>query len=260
MGEYALVLLLGFAISLVSGLLGIGGGIVMAPALLYLPPFLGVAGYDMKQVAGLTITQGLAACVSAALRHDKHRQVNWRLVRWMGPAILVTALTGSVVSKWTASATLLLVFAGLAAVAAVLMFFASREESRPAGADPNAFSVPVAVAIAATVGALGGMVGQGGSFILIPLILVFLRLPTRMVIGTNLALVAFASLAGFVGKMATNQILLLPALFLVAGAIPGAQLGSVLSQQTQAVWLRRALTLVIFALAVGIGAHAIGQS
>jgi len=81
-----------------------------------------------------------------------------------------------------------------------------------------------------------------------------------MVIGTNLALVAFASLAGFVGKMATNQILLLPALFLVAGAIPGAQLGSVLSQQTQAVWLRRALTLVIFALAVGIGAHAIGQS
>ncbi|MBI4564626.1 MAG: sulfite exporter TauE/SafE family protein, partial [Planctomycetes bacterium] len=56
-----LLLALGFAISLLSGFLGIGGGILMAPALLYLPPILGVGAFDMKQVTGLTITQTLFA-------------------------------------------------------------------------------------------------------------------------------------------------------------------------------------------------------
>lgn len=258
MEEYALVLGLGFAISLVSGLLGIGGGVIMAPALLYLPPLLGAEGFDMKQVAGLTITQGLAACLSGAYRHDKSRRVNWQLVKWMGPTILVTALAGSAISKWTANSILLAVFAGLAAVAALLMFVTNRNEEEVADADCYDFNLPVAVAIAAAVGVFGGMVGQGGSFILIPLMLFFLRLPTRIVIGSNLALVIFSSLAGFAGKLATGQILLLPALFLVAGAIPGAQIGSILSQQTRAVWLRRALSVVVLAVAIGVGAHAIG--
>ena len=67
----ALIVLLGFMISILSGFLGIGGGIVMAPALLYLPPFLGLGVLDMRQVAGLTITQGLFACLSGAARHNR---------------------------------------------------------------------------------------------------------------------------------------------------------------------------------------------
>ena len=120
----ALVLLLGFAVSILSGFLGIGGGIVMAPALLYLPPLLGIGEFDMRQVTGITITQGLVACLSGAVRHERYRCVNRRLVGWMGATILISALAGSVLSRWVANETLKVVFAGLAAIAAVTLALA----------------------------------------------------------------------------------------------------------------------------------------
>jgi len=251
-GLAVLLLFTGFAVSCLSGLLGIGGGIVMAPALLYLPPACGFHALDMRQVAGLTITQGLFACLSGAWRHDRYRSVSRRLVISMGSAIAVAALTGSVVSRWVANEVLMVVFAGLAAVAALIMWLPKTEEHGTE--DPNTcqFHIPLAVSIALAIGFLGGLVGQGGSFILIPLMLHVLRLPTRVVIGSNLALVFLASLAGFAGKAATGQVPLLPAVLLVVAAVPGAQIGSVLSHRTSPRWLRTTLAVVIALAAAGM--------
>jgi uncharacterized membrane protein YfcA len=247
-----LVLGLGFAISCISGLLGIGGGIVMAPALLYLPPLLGVGALDMRQVTGLTITQGLFACLSGAFRHNRHRCVSRPLVLWMGVTIALAALAGSILSSWMANETLMVVFAALALIAAVLMCFPRYDGAQVADASALPFDRLRAVLIALAVGLLGGTVGQGGSFILIPLMLYLLRLPTRVVIGSNLALVFFSSLAGFAGKLATGQIPLLLGAVLLVGAIPGAQLGSVLSQRTSPRRLRIALAVVVGLSALGI--------
>ncbi len=252
-----LVLMLGFTISVLSGFLGIGGGIIMAPALLYLPPLLGIGQFDMKLVTGLTITQGLFACLSGALHHNKYRCVHRKLVVWMGGTLLVSALAGSILSGWMANETLMLVFAGLAITAAVLMCLPKEDGEEVKNADTCSFNIPLAVAIAMVVGLLAGTVGQGGSFILIPLMLYALRLPTRVVIGTSLALVFFSSLAGFAGKLATGQIPFFPAAMLAVGALPGAQLGSVLSKRTRPGWLRFTLAIVVALAALRIGADAL---
>jgi hypothetical protein len=257
-GLAVLILIAGFAISCLSGLLGIGGGIVMAPALLYLPPAFGLASLDMRQVAGLTITQGLFSCLSGAWRHDRYRSVSRRLVVSMGSAITIAALAGSVISRWVANEVLMVVFAGLAVIAALMMWLPKSDES--VVGDPNAcrYNIPLAVSIALAVGFLGGLVGQGGSFILIPLMLHVLRLPTRVVIGSNLALVFLASLAGFAGKAATGQVPLLPAALLVLAAVPGAQVGSVLSHHTSPRWLRTTLAFVIGLAAAGMIVDVLG--
>ncbi|HSM15804.1 MAG TPA: sulfite exporter TauE/SafE family protein [Gemmatimonadales bacterium] len=251
-GLAVLILFVGFAVSCLSGLLGIGGGIVMAPALLYLPSAFGLASLDMRQVAGLTITQGLFACLSGAWRHDRYRSVSRRLVVSMGSTIAAAALAGSVISRWVANEVLMVVFAGLAAIAAMMMWLPKSEEHEVE--DPNAcrFNIPLAISVAAVIGFLGGLVGQGGSFILIPLMLYALRLPTRVVIGSNLALVFLASLAGFVGKAATGQVPLAPAVLIVVAAVPGAQIGSILSHRTSSRWLRTTLAVVIALAAVGM--------
>jgi uncharacterized membrane protein YfcA len=177
----------------------------------------------------------------------------------MGGSIALAALAGSILSAWIANETLMLVFAVLAIIAAVLMCFPKEESEAIEDARDYAFSIPLAVSIALAVGLLGGMVGQGGSFILIPLMLYALGLPTRVVIGSNLAIVFLSSLAGFVGKGVTGQIPLIPAAFLVAGALPGAQVGSVLSQRTSARWLRTALALVIGLAALRIATDVLGH-
>ncbi|GAB4364631.1 MAG: sulfite exporter TauE/SafE family protein [Deltaproteobacteria bacterium] len=257
-GLAILILTVGFAISCLSGLLGIGGGIVLAPALLYLPPFFGLASLEMRQVAGLTITQALFACLSGAFRHDRYRCVNRRLVLWMGGAIAAFALAGSVVSRWVANEVLMVVFAGLAVLAAGMMWLPKTDDGEVSDPDAVPFHLPLALAIAAGIGFLGGLVGQGGSFILIPLMLHILRLPTRLVIGSNLALVFLASLAGFAGKAATGQVPWVPAVLLVLAAVPGAQVGGILSHRTSPRWLRIALAVVIAVAAAGMIADVAG--
>ncbi len=248
-----LVLILGAATGFLSGLVGLGGGIVMAPALLFLPPLFGFSALGMHQITGLTITLGLFAALSGAQRHARDNNVNRRLVVWMGASIVVAALIGSVLSRWISGNVLLVIFAGMAVFAALLMCCPRKGCDEVDDANSCTFNLPLAVGISSIIGLLGGMVGQGGSFILIPLMLHGLRLPTRVVIGSNLALVFFSSLAGFAGKLATGQIPLLPAAILVAGALPGAQLGSMLSRRTRTVWLRRVLAVVVALAAMKIG-------
>jgi uncharacterized membrane protein YfcA len=251
------VLLLGFVVSLLSGLLGIGGGIVMAPALLYLPQAAGLEPLDMIAVSGLTVSQGLFASASGVFRHDRFRMVNRRLVLWMGPSIAVAAFVGALVSPAVGNRGLMLIFGGLAIAAAVLMLVPRTEHSQVTNARDVSFSAAKAIAIAIFVGVLGGMVGQGGSFLLIPLMLHFLGIPTRVAVGSNLGIVLFSAGAGFAGKVITGQVPALLAILLCAGAVPGAQLGSIVSRRTSPRWLRFGLAGVIAVSAGGIALDAL---
>jgi uncharacterized membrane protein YfcA len=251
-----LVFDLAFSVSILSGMLGLGGGILLAPALLYLPGILGMDSIGMAEVTGLTIVQSLAATVSAAQRHHQRGFIDRELVMWMGGVLFIAAVAGSLCSIWISGETLKLVFAGLATLAASLMVLPRTPEDDAVSQIVH-FNKPLAITIAGAVGLLGGMVGQGGSFILIPLMLHGLKLPTRVVIGTSLVLVFLSSSAGLAGKLATDQVPLMLAVFVVFGAVPGAQLGSVLGLQTPPQRLRVGLAIVIALGALGIGIDAL---
>ena len=153
---------------------GIGGGIVMAPLLLYVPPWFGFEPLTMRTVAGLTIVQGLAACISGALTHHRFRVVSDRLVLTMGTTIFAAAALGGASARFVSEQVLLAVFGSLAAIAAILMLVPIRQDSEQLKVNDLGFSRGRAVASAAGVGLLGGLVGQGGSFILIPLMILLI--------------------------------------------------------------------------------------
>ena len=235
-----------------SGLLGIGGGIIMAPLLLYVPPYFNLEPLSMRVVAGLTIVQGLAACVSGALTHRKFRFVSKRLVLPMGTSIFAAAVIGGAAAKYVPNEVLLAVFSCLAAIAAVLMLKPMPHDSETPDVDDVSFSSSRAVASASGVGLLGGLVGQGGSFILIPLMTSYVRIPTRIAIGSNMAIVLLSSAAGFLGKAVTGQIEWLLAVPLVLTVVPAAHVGSRVSHRLPVVGLRRALAVLIALAAVRI--------
>lgn len=243
---------LGCLTGLISGLLGIGGGIVMAPLLLYVPPLFGFEPLAMRVVAGLTIVQGLTACMVGALTHRQFRFVSGPLASYMGISIFVAALAGGAGAKYVANEILLIIFGALALIAAFLMMIPVKKDSENPEISTLVFSRFRAVSTATGVGLLGGLVGQGGSFILIPLMTSFVRIPTRIAIGSNLAIVLLSSLAAFIGKAVTGQIAWLLCLPIILTVAPATFIGSLASRRTSVQWLRRLLAVIIALAAIRI--------
>lgn len=240
---------LGLITGFLSGLLGIGGGIIMAPLLLLLP-LIGLAPLSMHTVAGLTIVQGLVACISGAVSHHRFHFVSFRLSLLMGSTIFVAALGGGVGANFVADDILLFIFAGLALIASLMLLLPAAAEEENPDLELLSFSRARAIVVALFVGVLGGLVGQGGSFILVPLMIYFIQIPTRIAIGSNLVIVLLSCAAGFIGKAATGQIEWMLAIPIILTVIPAARLGSYVSNRIPVLTLRRILALLI-AIAAG---------
>lgn len=252
MGIYLLIGALGLGTGFLSGLFGIGGGIVMAPLLLYVPPLFGFEPIPMKIVAGLTIVQGLVACMSGVLSHRQFRMVSGRLSLYMGISIFIAAMAGGAGSGYVSNEILLFLFAGLAFSAAFLMLVPVKGECDNPDVECLTFHRWRAVTAASGVGLIGGLVGQGGSFILIPLMTSFVQIPTRIAIGSNLGIVLLSSTAGFIGKATTGQIEWLMIVPIALTVIPASRMGSLVSRGVSVLWLRRALAVLIALAAVRI--------
>lgn len=247
-----LMFVLGFGVGTVSGLLGIGGGIIAVPLLLYVPPAFGFAAFGMKAVAGITTVQSFAGAVSGAFGHQRHRRVHPELALYLGIPMALACLVGSRLSTHVSEQTMLLVFAAMAVVASVMMLLPKRDAAHEETLEDVRFSRTRAVVIGAGIGSLSGIIGQGGAFLYVPAMLYILSIPTRITIGSALAVGILSAGAVLVGRLGTEQIPWLEASLVVVGVIIGSQLGTALSQRTPRVFLRRALAVVIMGTAIKI--------
>jgi hypothetical protein len=112
------------------------------------------------------------------------------------------------------------------------------------------FNRPLAASVGFAVGLMGGLVGAGGAFILVPLLITVVGIPTRITIGSSLAITLWTGAMGLLGKLVTGQIPFALALPLMAGAIPGAQAGEWLARRLRIRtlrWLLCAVTTLVAA-------------
>lgn len=235
---------LSLAGAFVSGLVGVGGAIVMIPLLLYVPPLLDVGWLDVKTVTAVTMVQVFVAAASGMVAHRRMRAVRRDLALTGGVAMAVGSLTGAVLSHWADDRMLLFVFGLMTLSALALLFFPIETAGQVIFAEHVEFNRPRAIAVCSSVGLVAGLVGAGGAFLLVPLLLVVVGLPIRVTIGSSLAITALAATAGVIGKLVTGQVPAAPTAAVVLGAVPGAQIGALLSRRLSGTGLRRVLFLV----------------
>jgi hypothetical protein len=243
--------LLGFAGALVAGLLGVGGAILMIPLLLYAPPWLGFPPLDVQAVAAISMVQVFFAALSGAIAHGRRGAVHRGLTVTVGGIAAAGSLAGGVASQWLRPLALLIIFAVMASLGAVLMWAAPTERSeQPVTADTFTFRRSLGFLVGGGVGLGAGLVGAGGAFLLVPLLIAVVGIPTRITIGSSLAITLWTATAGVLGKLATGQIPLVPAVALVLGAVPGAQVGEWVGRRCGVRGLRGLLAAVTTVVAL----------
>jgi uncharacterized protein len=258
MPNEATTALAGLVASFLSGLLGIGGGLVLTPLLLYLPPVLGGSLIPVKIITGLTIVQAISGSVLGALRHRAYGNVSPRLVWLMGPPSAVASLAGAFLSRDMADSIILLVFAILAFAGAVMLLLPvtpRAESAEDIRADPK-----VAIPIALVLGFFGGMVGIGGIAFIIAALVYILRVPTRIAIGSSLGIGLFAAVAALIGKAATAQIDPPLAAIVFVSALVASPIGAAVSVRTRPRALLAILSGVVILAAIRIAITAVTGS
>jgi len=249
------VALSGLIASFLSGLLGIGGGIVLTPLLLYVPPAVGAGAISVKVITGLTVVQAISGSVLGAIRHRAYGNVSMHLVRLMGPPAAIASLIGALISRDTSDQILLGIFAVLSFFGAILLVLPV--EAQDAAAADVRVNRALAIALAAGVGLLGGMVGIGAIAFIVAVLTFFLRVPPRVAIGSSLGIGMFGAVAAFVGKAATAQIDPPLALTIVITALVASPIGAWVSVRTHTGLLMRGLALLVAVSAVRIALSAL---
>jgi uncharacterized membrane protein YfcA len=223
------------------GLIGGGGSILTVPILVYLFHVDAVlaTAYSLF-IVGLTSLIGSGS-------HMRLGNIHWRTAIVFGiPSIiavyatrawLVPAIPDPIFSAGdtpVSKAIGILIFFALIMVAAAYSMI--RKPKLPKGPDEPAeaaikFNYPLILAEGVIVGAITGIVGAGGGFLIIPALVLLAKLPMKQAVGTSLIIIAAKSLIGFTGDLKGDEFIDWGFLGIFSAvAIGGILLGSMLSK------------------------------
>jgi len=266
---------MGLAVGFISGMFGIGGGFLMTPLLI----FIGI----LPAVAVATVTSHItASSASSAISYWRRKSIDIPLALML----LIGGIAGTVGGVWVFSllrsadlldlvialsyVILLMTVGGLMISESVRAMLRSYQGHPVVLRRPGSHTwlhglpfkfrfkrskiyvsaIPV-IGIGLIIGFLGSLMGIGGGFLLVPMLIYFLRVPTATVIGTSTVLTLVTMASATVMHAATNQLVdALLALILMVGGVIGAQFGARAGQNMKAERLRFLLGLLV--LGVGI--------
>jgi len=232
-------------------MVGIGGSIIKYPMLLYIPPLFGLAAFSAHEVSGISAVQVFFATLGGVWAYRKGGYLNKILITFMGVSILIGSFIGSYGSRMMSGEIINLVYGILALLAAIMMFLPKkgREDIPP---DQVTFNKWLAALFAFIVGIGAGIVGAAGAFLLVPIMLVILKLPTRVTIASSLAITFISSIGATVGKISTGQVEFLPAFIMVIASLIASPLGAKMGQKVNTKLLQWILALLILGTSIKI--------
>ncbi len=254
LADFAAYLLTGAVAGLAAGLLGIGGGLVIVPALALL--FRGqefAAATLMHYAVGTSLAAIVPTSIASLLAHQRRGSVHWVAVGGLTPGILAGALAGAWLAQQVSSTGLGVLFGVFEVLVALQLL---------AGARPSAHrALPRAAGMSAAggvIGTLSALLGIGGGTLTVPFLL-WHRVDIRMAVGTAAACglpIAVAGAAGF--AVAGMSAIAAPGLssgFIYWPAVAGVTLASVLLAPVGARlahYLPRQVLQRVFALVLAV--------
>lgn len=269
-----LLLLVSGMVGFVSGMVGVGGGFIMTPSLIFL-------GVPAPVAVATGASQIAATSFSGIMTQTRRKAVDWR----MGILLSVGGVGGSASGVWLFEKLLrlgqldliisILYLLLLSGVGSLMLWesYSVWRGRRSAGVSvlrrplktiahrlpfrmrfPRSglyISVIPPLLIGFGIGALSAIMGIGGGFIVIPAMIYLLRMPTNVVIGTSLfQVLVVASLIVVMQSAATQTVDLVLAAVLMLGGVIGAQFGARIGAGMKSEHLRAILGALLMAASI----------
>ncbi len=246
-----------------SGLLGVGGGVIMVPVSYWVVLSMGIADHTALLIAfGTSLLVILPTAMSGTWRHNKKDAVHWKTALILGPCALLGALIGAALAARLPVGVLKTGFGALILAVALWMGLGLLPRLTKEEQEPREHRLLVA-ACGIPIGMVTGLTGLGGGVLIVPMLVLALRFPMHIAIGTSVASIMFAGLGGIAGYIVNGlggpgllpyslgYVNLLPVgLCLVVASIPMAQLGASAAHALPAKRLR--YILIAFLVYTGL--------
>jgi uncharacterized membrane protein YfcA len=197
--EFFIYLFAGVCAGLLSGLFGVGGGLIIVPILSVVFTGLAFAGQHIMHLAlGTSLATIIFTSIASTRTHHNCANVDWHVVRIITPGIVLGTLLGSAVASSLQTAWLEVIFAAFVFFAATqILFNFSPDPSREM---PGTLGTGLA---GMGIGALSSLVGIGGGTLSVPF-LVYCNTAIKKAIGTSAAIGLPIALSGAIGFMANG--------------------------------------------------------
>lgn len=272
--HWLIILALGAAVGLVSGMFGISGGFLLTPILIFY-------GIPSPVAVATTASHMTASSMSGAIAQWRKRAIDFK----MAAVMLAGGVAGTAMGVWWFSlmrakgqtdlvvsvtyVVLLGAVGGIMLNESVRTLRAARAGNAAAAGrghrhnwihglpfkvrfhDSRLYiSVIPPVALGFFVGLLSAVMGVGGGFVLVPAMIYLLRMPTNVVVGTSLVQILVVTAATTILQSVNNfSVDIVLALVLILGGVIGAQFGTRLATRLRGEQSRLILALIILAVA-----------
>jgi uncharacterized membrane protein YfcA len=268
-----LLLPLGVAVGTFGTLVGAGGGFVLVPVLLLLYP-----EKDPDTITAMSLLVVWANATSGSVAYARQRRIDYRSGMWFAAATLPGAVAGAIVVGYIPRRAFDALFAAVIfALGSFLMLRRSSNAVRPpltgrgvvhrqiTDSHGNTFrySFPLwkGVLISIGVGFVSSLLGIGGGIVHVPVMATTLHFPVHIAAATSHFVLAFMAGEGTAVHLATGTLewnrSLWQAVVIGAGAIPGAQLGAILSHRLHGNLIIRALAAALMLVGARLALQAL---
>lgn len=200
---YILAILVGVSL----GLIGSGGSILTVPIMVY------ILGVDPISATGYSLFVVGITSLLGGIKSFNHQKIEFKAVLFFGiPSITTVYLTRAYLMplipeivlrtgdfQLTKPVVLMIIFAIIMVSASLSMIRSCKDCEEHIGNSKHDFNYLMIVLMGALVGIVTGLVGAGGGFLIIPVLVFFAKLPMKSAVGTSLFIIAINSAIGFIG-------------------------------------------------------------
>ncbi|RHW42659.1 sulfite exporter TauE/SafE family protein [Neobacillus notoginsengisoli] len=261
--EWILIVFIGLAASSLGSLIGLGGGIIVVPALLYITTLGILPDITPREIVGTSLFTMIFTGMSSTIGYIKHKTIDYK----SGLIFLAGSAPGGIFGAWmikNLDAHAFNLYFGLFVLfVSVVMVLRNKIKPIPYNKESGytrtftdmsgqtfeyGYNPVVGILISVAIGFISGLFGVGGGSLMVPAMILFFYFPPHVAVATSMFMIFLSSIISSVAHISLGNIHWMYALALIPGAWIGAQVGVYLNSRLKSktiVMILRAILIII---------------